>query len=518
MTSQPNVLLIVCDQLRADHTGFGGSPYIETPNIDRIAARGRVFEKAHVANPICMPNRASMLTGRAPSAHGLVGNEGALAWTTNTFVRMLRTAGYRTVHVGKADQQNGMRRAMGDASEFAQPAPLGDPYETGWDTWEDPGRFREDPLSDPEDFYGYAHLALTIGHADMVAGHHLRWALDQGAAFDDLRTRGPKHALSVSDHWWQVYKPKLAEELSTTSYVTEATMAAIEGGRRDERPWFIHCSYPDPHHPFAPSGRWFDRHDPADMPLPETFADDLDGAPSHYRAFRGLGPTEIPVLMFGPTEAQYRAAAAAEAGSIEAIDHGIGRILAALEASGTADDTIILFTSDHGDVFGDHGLMLKGVMHYEGCTRVPLVVAGPCVTAPGPSNSLAGSLDVAPTILGLTGTAPFDGIQGHDLTPILDDPTVEVQDALYVEEEFPQAPLFPFPVPGSVRTIITDAARLTRFGGTDEGELYDLQADPLERRNLWNQPAAASLRRDMTDRLLDQTMAHAAPARLGVLA
>jgi arylsulfatase A-like enzyme len=514
--NQPNVLLIVCDQLRADHVGFGGSPYIETPNLDRLAARGRVFERAHVANPICMPNRASMITGRAPSAHGLVGNQGALLWTTNTFVRALRRAGYRTAHVGKADLQNGMRRAMGEDTHAA-PAPLGDPYHSGWDSWEDPERFRSQPIEDPDDFYGYAHLALTIGHADSVAGHHLRWALEQGADVDDLRRRGPKHATTVSDHWWQVYRPRLAEELSTTSYVTEATIDAIDAGRRTEGPWFVHCSFPDPHHPFAPSGRWFDRHDPADMPLPATFHDDLAGGPAHYRAFRDQEASQMPVLMFGPTEGQYRAAAAAEAGSIEAIDQGIGRILAAIDDNGVTDDTIVIFTSDHGEMFGDHGLMLKGAMHYAGCTRVPLVVAGPGVGRPGRTGALAGSLDLAPTILGLTGTTPFDGIQGHDLTPILDDPAASVQDSLYIEEEFPAAALFPYPVPSSLRTIITEDARLSRFAGVGGGELYDLATDPLERHNLWSDPSGAVLRNELTDRLLDETMAHAAPPRLGSL-
>jgi arylsulfatase A-like enzyme len=516
---RPNVLLVVCDQLRADHVGFGGSPLVRTPNLDALAARGRVFDRAHVANPICMPNRASIVTGRSPSAHGLNVNAGALAWSTNTFVRQLRLAGYRTFHVGKADHQNGLRRLLGAAvvgtSDVAGPAPLGDPYPPGWDTWEDAARFTEEPFADPDDFYGYAHLALTLGHADMVGGHHLRWAVAQGADPEDLARGGARDALARSEHWWQVYKPRLPEELSSTSYVTEATIAAIESAGRDGAPWFVHCSFPDPHHPFAPTGRWFDRHDPADVPLPETFADDLSGAPSHYRAFRAQDASPMPVLMFGPTADQYRAAAAAEAGAIEAIDHGVGRVLAALERTGAAEDTVVLFTSDHGDMFGDHGLMLKGVMHYAGCTRVPLVVAGPGVGTPGRTTSLAGSLDIAPTVLGLTGTPGYDGIQGHDLAPVLADPTAQVQDCLYVEEDFPQAGLFPFPVPDRVRTLVTDGARVTRFGGTGEAELYDLGDDPLERRNLWDDPAAATLRRQATERLLDEVVAHAVPPRLG---
>lgn len=511
----PNILLIVCDQLRADHTGFGGSPFIATPHLDRLAAGGRVFGRAYVANPICMPNRASILTGRAPTAHGLVTNHGALAWTTNTFVRSLRSAGYRTALVGKADIQNGLRRLFEPQAEGA--APVGDPHPPGWDRWEDVDRFLDPDGPEPDDFYGFEHLALTIGHGDMVGGHHLRWALDRGASLDDLAW-GPRHALEVSEHWWQVYKPKLPEELHSTTFVTESTLGYIESFGRSGQPWLIQCSYPDPHHPFTPPGRWFGRHDPRDAPMPESFDSDLGGAASHYVRFRKLDHSQNMVQMFGPSEDEYRHAAAAEAGAIEFIDDGVGRLVAALARTGQADDTVVVFTSDHGEAFGDHGLMLKGMMHWDGCTRVPLVVSGSAVDRPGRTPAMASTLDLAPTLLDLAGADGYDGIQGVSLRPVIEDPSVRVREQVYVEEDFPQARAFPFPVPHKARTLVTDDARITRYVGTNETELYDLAEDPLELDNRWGREGAGARRSDMVDRLLDAIVEHGEPPRVGALA
>ncbi|MBW2282822.1 MAG: sulfatase-like hydrolase/transferase, partial [Deltaproteobacteria bacterium] len=129
---RPNVLLIVTDQQRADHVGFGGNDRLRTPNLDALAARGSVFDRCYVANPICMPNRSTMLTGRVPSAHGVIFNDRSLAWTANTFPRVLRGAGYETALIGKSHIQHGVSRNVVRPLK-AQPT-LGDPYPEGWDT------------------------------------------------------------------------------------------------------------------------------------------------------------------------------------------------------------------------------------------------------------------------------------------------------------------------------------------------------------------------------------------------
>lgn len=188
--------------------------------------------------------------------------------------------------------------------------------------------------------------------------------------------------------------------------------------------------------------------------------------------------------------------------------------MTALNASRAARNTVVVFTSDHGDMFGDHGLMLKGMMHYRGCLQIPLVLTGPGVTA-GVNATLASTLDITPTLLHLAGVSPCDGIQGVSLAPALTDHHHAVRSSAYIEEELPQASLFPFAVPASARTLITDRYRLTRYPGGPLGELYDLIDDPTESVNRWNDAAYASQRGELVEQLLDATIAHSMPGRLG---
>jgi arylsulfatase A-like enzyme len=509
-SKRPNILLIITDQQRADHVGFGGNDIVRTPNLDALAARGTVFERAIVANPICMPNRSSILTGRVPSAHGCVFNDRSLAWNTNTFPHALRAAGYRTGLVGKSHLQHGLSRNVFREAEKA-PA-LWVREAAGWDAWENAERYIEAAVELPDDFYGFDHVEFAIGHGDQVTGHHYRWALEKGADPETLiQLPDPKSpAKRRSPEWWQIYEPVVPEEFYSTTFVAERTIAFLEEASRGDAPWMLQCSFPDPHHPFTPPGRFFDAYRAEDMPVSGSFDDPLDDAPEHLRIFKRLKPSANVVQMFGPTRSQLQHAMAAEYGMIEMIDAGVGRVLGALERLGLEDDTVVVFTSDHGEMFGDHGLMLKGTMHYRGCLQVPLVVARPG-HAGTRTRSLASSLDLAQTILELAGVAAFDGMQGVSLAPILDDPAASVRDHVYVEEDFPPAEIFPI-FPHKVRSLIVDEGRITRYS-TGETEVFDWAADPDETVNL------ASARRDparceaLRDRLMSALIDYSDTAR-----
>ena len=207
----------------------------------------------------------------------------------------------------------------------------------------------------------------------------------------------------------------------------------------------------------------------------------------------------MPVAPFAPTEEQFREMAACEYGMIAMIDDGVGAVMAALERSGRADDTVIVFTSDHGDMFGDHGLMLKAAMHYEGCIRVPLVIAAPGCAA-GVSRSLASTLDLPQTLLELAGVPAYHGMQGASLVPVLEDPGARVRDHVLVEEDqmFDMAGVGQ---PLRMRTLVTDDARLTLYQGSERGELFDLARDPRELVNLWDDGGAGALRAELALRL-----------------
>jgi arylsulfatase A-like enzyme len=472
--------LIITDQQRADHVGFGGNEIVRTPNLDALAARGIVFDRALVANPICMPNRSSMLTGRVPSAHGCIFNDRSLRWNVNTFPRQLREGGYRTALIGKSHLQHGLSRNVFREAERAPASFLTEPR--GWDTWENAERYVAGPVDVPTPYYGFDHVEFAIGHGDQVTGHHYRWALEKGADPKILTTEwGPgSPAKRRSDAWWQIFEPLIPEELYSTTFVTERTIAWLEGAQADT-PWMLQCSYPDPHHPFTPPGRFFDAYRADDMPVSASFDDPLIDAPAHLRRFQKLEASGNVVQMFGPTRDQLQQATAAEFGMIEMIDEGVGRVLEALDRLGMADDTIVVFTSDHGDMFGDHGLMLKGTMHYEGCIRVPLVIARPG-HAGARTSSFASSLDLAQTLLELADIPAFDGMQGTSLVPVLEDPTASVRDHVYIEEDFPPAEIFRI-FPSKVRTLVTPEGRITRYS-TGETEVYDQASDPDELVNL----------------------------------
>ena len=499
-SKRPNVLLILTDQQRADHTGFGGNEILRTPNLDALAARGTVFDRCYVANPICSPNRSTILTGRVPTAHGCIFNDRALPWTPNTFARVLRGAGYRTALIGKSHLQAGLSADQVFAP--TQPAAVGDPYVEAWDTWENPGRYRAGPVDVPADFYGFDHVEFAIGHGDQVAGHHYRWALERGADPAALTGRlGPDTpARQRYADWWQVYQPTVPESFYSTTFVTEQTVSWLEAQQGCDEPWLIQCSYPDPHHPFTPPGDWWDAYDPDAMPIPDTFDDPLERAPKHLKLIQNLKPGRNPVQMFGPTEDQLRHATAAEYGMLEMVDEGIGKVLAALERIGAANDTLVIFTSDHGDMFGDHGLMLKGWMHYQGTLRVPLIIAPPAST-PARSRSLASSLDLAQTVLDYCDLEPFDGMQGTSLRPIVEDPTATVRDHVYIEDDNPNFERMRV-LPAKARTLLTEEGRITRYA-SGEVEVFDLAADPDEMNDLSGRPEGRDCEAHLADRLTD---------------
>ena len=245
------------------------------------------------------------------------------------------------------------------------------------------------------------------------------------------------------------------------------------------------------------------------MPEPETFDDPLTDAPAHLKTIRDWGPRRHYVSMFGATRELVRHAMAAEFGMIEMMDEGIGRVLATLDELGLRDNTIVIFTSDHGDMFGDHGLMLKSTMHYQGCLRVPLVVATPD-GAGQRTRSLASSLDLSSTILDLTGTEAFADMQGVSLTPVLENPGTSVRAAALVEEDMPLAALGG-PLPLKTRTLVNERYRYSRYS-SGEVELYDLDSDPHELNNLAVKNRAPEVSARLAEQLADQLIAHSSMA------
>ncbi|MGF9662395.1 sulfatase-like hydrolase/transferase [Arthrobacter crystallopoietes] len=509
---RPNVLVFIADQLRADHLGFAGNTVVRTPNLDRLAAGSMVFTEATVTNPTCMPNRASLLTGRWPSAHGTRCNGITMDPDAGNMVKALSCGGYLTTAVGKLHHQNmgwdfePVQRAEIQATNPLLLDPQAADARTrlrpaGWDKWEDSQAHNERFIPLPEDYYGYRHVDLVIGHGDRPGGHYVHWARERG--LDPLAVGGAANATRRLDSWDQVYQSAIPAELHPSSYVGERAVEHLAEFASAEDPFFMFVSFPDPHHPFSPPDGYADLYSPDEVQMPIGFWQDHAKSPPHIQhMFEHRGePNEDPTMTFAADETQFRQALAAQYGLITLMDEQIGRILAALEENRLAEDTIIIFTSDHGDLFGDHGLMLKHFSHYRAVTNVPLTIKVPGKPA-GTSDALVSTADLAPTLLELTGTRHYRGIQGVSLVPLLEGEEASVRDALIIEEDQP----FGLPgLPGSVRTrsVLTKGGRLTRYFGTDISELYDHVTDREELNNVTGEPKFKELQDALTAAMLE---------------
>src|SRR5215831_1974759 len=513
-----NFLLIMTDQQRADHLRCYGNTVLATPNLDRIAAGGVRFERFYVANPVCMPNRATLMTGRLPSNHGVRHNGLPLHPRSNTFVHLLRNAGYRTALVGKSHLQN-MGTAPGALLKTPSAWPVRQPLAPGWHEsllpeasaptdyeliprWRDQGH-----VDIPRPYYGFDDVFLTIGHGDKVWGHYQQWLAARHPQFTSLR--GPHNALPAGCalHIPQAWRTRVPEELYPTAYITEQAVHYLEqhAAAKSQAPFFLFCSFPDPHHPFVPPGHYFDLYKPNDIPLPSAWGNAHEHTPPHMQALmKELGTPEAvrhSPAAFAVTAEETREAIALTYGMISMIDDGVGRILDTLERLGLTENTVVLFTSDNADLMGDQQIMLKGPYHFQGLIRVPMLINVPGLTTGTVTRTLGCTVDLAQTVLHLAGLEPYNGIQGHSLAPLLTDPTATIHEQVFIEDDGQRA-LKGTDLPIRLRTLMTPEWRLTYYDGFAFGELYNLVDDPLEHRNLWNVPEAQGRRAVLSEQLL----------------
>jgi arylsulfatase A-like enzyme len=506
MSKRPNFLFIITDQQRADHLGAYGNPIVSTPHIDSLARDGLRADHFYVATPICMPNRATLLTGRMPSVHGVRHNGIELSLEETTFVDVLREAGYRTALVGKGHLQNitgappqwppDPRERLARDARRRGTGRYGQELGSAWEA--DTGH----ELTLP--YYGFETVDLSIRHADQQYGHWRRWLRTQTRDADELV--GPDHAIPAPEFELtkcrQAWRTRVPEELYPTSWITERTLATLRDCAQSGRPFFIQCSYPDPHHPFTPPGKYWSMYSPDAVPAPPSFGAAHHDLPPHVRWLyqqRDSGQAvKNTQALFACSEREAREAIALNYGSISLIDHGVGRLLAELGRLGLADDTVVIFTSDHGDFLGDHQLLLKGPIHYTGLVRTPFIWKDPAMPVPRASTALIGAVDVAPTVLARAGVAAFNGIQGQSLLPLLGGDTL--RDELLMEEEG-QRTYLGFAGRVRMRSLVTARHRLSVYDGVPWGELYDLGDDPNETANLWDDAGARKLRAELTERL-----------------
>ena len=482
-----NLLFLWTDEQRPDSLGtyhHARAPLRgRTPHLDRLAEGGVVFERAYCAEPLCTPSRATVLTGVYPHAHGAGHNNVPLPPDVPTIAELLRPRGYVCGYAGKWH--------LGDELSAQR----------GFDWW-----------SSMEDQYIHDHRA-----AGMSSYH--QWLVGQGLEPPDTDRDGTRI-------WSRESAARLPEELGKPAFLAREACHFLNARRAAGDPFVLYVNFLEPHMPFF--GPWDDLFPPDDVQLPETWSGPPDaGMPLRYRVRRDGFAARNPHVDTDDA-AGWRALAARYWGLASLVDKYAGQILERLEALGLADDTVVVSSSDHGEMMGEHRLLAKA-MPYEAAARVPLILRAPGV-APQRVAAPVSQVDLVPTLLELLGQPVPQHAQGESLLgglqglhrPSLD--AVSAKREVVVEwQGVPRGTSVsgyrPPKDDGSaasetvldamaarLRTICAGQWKLTvdEFG---EHELYDLQSDPLETRNLLfgtrlaEHPGAASAVHDLWERL-----------------
>lgn len=475
----PNILLITSDQQHFSTLG-SVNPLISTPSLDALTAEGTRFDRAYCNNPLCTPSRSTLLTGLYPSWHG--------AWTIGikldenipTLGDYLQEEGYATSLIGKAHFQP-LASAPDQTSIECMPT-LRD-----LDFWRD---FRGS-------WYGFQHVETARNHADeyLVGQHYALWLEEKGLHNwrDYFGTWPLVTDDTVREHHWD-----LPEELHYTSWTAERTIAAIDRDLNAGQPFFTWASFHDPHPPYLVPEPWASMYDPQDMPVDEFTPATTGDMPPHYALTQQSQPDfsayqETPHFNHGfhshlKTREQLQKDMAVYYGMVSFMDDRIGRILNHLKERGAAQNTLVVFTTDHGHFFGQHGLTAKGAFHYEDLLRLPFIVRYPGhVPAGQVSTSLQALIDLAPTFLSAAGLRVPGQMQGINQLPVWRAQEASARDIVVVENRHQ-------PTAIHLRTYVDHRYKLTLYRSQPYGELFDLIADPSETRNLWDSPDHQALK------------------------
>ena len=508
------ILLVTTDQQRYDTLECNGGKLARTPVAGGLAAAGIRYERAHPQSVVCMPSRSTILTGQYPSTHGVWLNGVPLPVDAPSIAALLQRAGYRTALVGKAH----FEPYLDFFGRFTENGLAASGEETKQQPW-------FDGTTGPH--RGFEHLEFAT-HGTAGSLHYARWLAEMhpeamGMYYSALNGELEVNAAGGGDTGApQVQANPIPREWYHTDWVADRTIAWLDS-LDAAADWFCWMSFPDPHHPWDPPESEMGRVDWRDVPLPAGYPESaaereriLDAKPRHWRQwYDGTlvsnyeAPKDwVPATL---TADQVREVNARNAVECELIDEALGRVLKRISARGWDDDTDVVFTTDHGELQGDFGLLFKGPYHVDGLMRLPLI------WRPAPSAGLdpavvtapVGLVDLAPTFCSVAGLDVPEWMQGVSLP--LDDADARSRGFERVITEW-DSELFGVGV--HLRTITRDGWVCTAYGpglvhdGT-EGELYRLEDDPLQRENLWADPAHRSVRDDLVADLRD----HQAPTR-----
>jgi len=439
----PNILWVCSDQQRFDTIEGLNNSHIRTPNLRKFMSEAVTFTHAFGQNPVCSPSRASFLAGRYPHTAGLCANGQRIRPSERLVTKVLADFGYTCGLAGKLHL-----------------SPVA-------------GGRLEDRIDD-----GYSRFSWSHDIQDLWPGHNM-WRVW-------LDAQGVKWPKPLADPGGVPIDAKYMQ----TAWCADR---AIDFMREQKAlgPWLMSVNIYQPHHPFLAAKDILDRYDPEKLPAPAWHPGELDSKTAYQRTAQG-NPA-YPFLKMD--ELGRRRVTAAYYAMIEQVDDAFGRMVKALEESGQADNTIVIYMSDHGEMLGDHGFYLKGPHFYDPATRVPLMIRWPKHYQAGVKcDALVELLDLAPTLLEAAGIPITEGMQGKALTGLLTGKTAEHRDSVYSEfydiRPSPQQPV-------NATSVRSATAKVTAYHALSTGDLYDLRKDTGEFHNLWLDPNSRSLKEEM---------------------
>ncbi len=441
----PNVVLITGDHLRWDHIAANGNPAIITPRMDSLAKEGVSFTGVFTVGVACAPNRASLMTGRYPNAHGLISNGIMMPDDEVTLTHVLRNAGYYTGQMGKL---HFMPHKDRDHRE---------PYKP----------------------YGFHQMRLSDepGPYDDAYG---RWLWAKGK---DVREKA-RVKMPGERPQFEYYTFEGTDDTTHASWVATESITFIEDtlGRQPDRPFFLHAGFYAPHPPLNPPVSALAKYKNVELPPRRYTADEISYLPPQFA--KGM-----KTLLNTPedTWTAYRTHFYA---MVTHLDENIGRIIDALKAAGVYENTIFIVTSDHGDYLGDHNITSKSDRPYEGAMRIPLLMRGPGIPAGKSTGELAEIIDVMPTILDLLDLDSPQGNQGASLVGAMNGGPGK--DAIYMQ--------------GVKNKTLRSKRAMYSIYANGEELLFDLRKDPDQFHNIAQSPEGKPLLDEMRRKLLLKTI------------
>lgn len=437
MSREPNLLIVHTDQQNRWTLGAYGGTLVETPHLDRLGREGVRFDNFFTNSAVCTPSRGCLMSGLYPHRHGAYHNDIELGRSVTTFAQVLQRAGYETGYVGK---------------------------------WHLDGRGNQLPG-------GRIRPERSMGFADC------RWMSEFGLPKSIVE--GPDGTIRRSAH--------VNEGRYPTDWLTDRALEFL--ARPRQAPFCLMLTFPDPHEPYLVRSPYAEMFRPEDMPVPATFWQ--EGMPSWADpATEGVGSYERSEA----GQAQMLRDRAAYCGMVKCIDDNVGRLLAALEAGGVLDDTLVVFSTDHGDYIGEHRMHGKNRV-YETVYRIPLLMRCPRVLPAGrPCGRFFSTVDFMPTVLSLLGRAPCGQEDGRDGSALLAGREVPWEDEAFFHHSH-------FWFTG----IFTPEWELGLHEG-GEHVLFDRLRDPDQLRNLAGEPSCRGAMRDLARRVLEHNRALASPA------